>query len=366
MAAIFEQHVILQNDMVKDLGVFMRRPKMRERPFEHHLGLPSQPYYLTEDIVHVSQADWLSTALDEVMLGSPPPIWTKDEWVFPPVEFHSVNGSTLGVPYFGLDVLSPSANITINTPAFRSRLECSSIQVPGSGWLNRAEDVFRNQTQDQITGYVLPETLFDGEPYKTSVFSAPRRIACCTNDTDPSDASVIAYWSSNSPLVDVRPPGPFDKNVLTEPNVWTTNFTIKWIVGHARATAITGGEFNGEYYLGSPAPPGSEVEDTLLYFTEQPQLSAVECKPIVEQANANITVARYTGQVLDAKLLDRPKPANALWAQMWDVVYDDSQETITVTMIFNDVVSKETRPSNSCTISVRYVHKRGIITTNFK
>lgn len=351
MAAIFELHIVLKNDMVGSLGVYMRRPAVRQTPLEYNQGLPSRPFYLTENTVRVSQADWLSTALDEVMLGSPPPIWTRNEWVFPPVEFHSTNGSYSGVPYFGLDVLSPSANITINTPAFRSRLECSSIPVPASGWLDKVEDVFPNGTQDQITGYVLPKTLFDGEPYKTSVFSAPRTMACCTNDTDPSDASVIAYWSSNSPLIDVRPPEPFDKNVLKEPNVWTTNFTIKWIVGHTGATAITGGAFNGRFLQGPPAAPGSAVVDTLPYFTEQPHMSAINCMPIIEQANANITVARYTGQVLDAKLLDQPKPVNAAWAQMWDVLYDEPPSNVETQ---NDVgVFNWTVLPNRCTISVR-------------
>ena len=176
----------------------------------------------------VSQADWLSTALDEVILGSPPPSWTKNELVFPRISFSASNGSSSGVKYFGLDALSPSANITINTPAFRSRLECSNIPVPAFGWLDRAEDIFPNQTATPITGYVLPLSLFGN---KTSVFSAPRRMACCTNDTDASGTSAIAYWSSNSPLIDTRPTEMFEANATTTGQIgviYTGSCGVNW------------------------------------------------------------------------------------------------------------------------------------------
>jgi hypothetical protein len=360
MAAIFEQHLILQNDMVGKLGVTMSRPGVRQEPFEHSMGLASRPFYLQEGVVGVSQADWLSTALDEVMLGSPPPSWTKNEWVFPPVSFRAPNGSYSGVKYFGLDALPPSANITINTPAFRSRLECSNIPVPSSGWLDRAEDVFPNQTATPITGYVLPLSLFGN---KTSVFSAPRRMACCTNDTNPSGTSAIAYWSSNSPLIDRRPNETFEANATKQPNVWTTEFTIKWIIGHARTTTIT--KNKGYYFQGSTTPPDSEADDTLLYFTEQPQMAAINCKPIIEHANANVAVASMTGQVLDAKILDQPQPVDAAWAQMWDVVYGEPERVGSSSYTdINNVTTTESLITYPATISVRYVYNRSILPDN--
>jgi hypothetical protein len=44
--------------------------------------------------------------------------------------------------------------------------------------------------------------------------------------------------------------------------------------------------------------------------------------PIIEQANASITVARYTGQVLEMRLLEEPQPIDGAWTQAWDIVYD--------------------------------------------
>jgi hypothetical protein len=355
MAAIFEKRIVLQHDVVAKLSVWMRQPEMRQAPLVFSIGLASRPFHLTEAIVDVSQADWLSTALDEVMLGSPPPMWTKNEWIFPPVEFYSTNGSDSGAEYFGLDVLSPSANITINTPVFRSRLECSSIPISAPGWLDRAEHVFPNQTKPPSTGYVLPMTLFDGEPYNTSVFSAPRRMACCTNDTNPSGASIVAYWSSNSPIIDVRLSEPSDKTIVTEPTAWTTNFTIKWILGHARTTLLDGQEFNGSAGKGNYVSPGDTLDDKLLYFPEEPQISAINCKPIIEQANANITVARYTGQVLDAKILDQPQPNDTVWAYMWDVA-NVKTETIPFTFIWNGVKDNQsTASTEDYKLNVRYV-----------
>jgi hypothetical protein len=309
----------------------MIQAEMRQEPFKISNGRGSRPFYLDESIVHVSQTDWLYTALDEIMLGSPPPIWTKNEWIFPPVKFQSSNVTISGVEYPGLDVLPQSANITMNTPAFRSRLECNNIPVPKSGWMDEANNVFRNQSRNPITGYVLPNTLFEGKPYNTSVFSAPRRMACCQNDTDSRSASVIAYWSSNSPIIDARPSEPFDNTTVTEPILWTTNFTIKWILGHARTTILDSAEIKADGsvfpYYGNPnyVSPGDAQDDTLLYFSEQPQMTAMNCKPVIEQANAYITVARYTGQVLDAKILDRPRPNDTAWAHMWNVVHVETE-----------------------------------------
>jgi hypothetical protein len=322
MAAIFERQIVLQTDTTQQLSISLDRKGVRQAPFEFTKSLASRPFYLDETLLDVTQADWLYTALDEITLKNPPPIWTKDEWAFPPISFSSPNVTRSGKVQYGLDVLSPFANITMNTYALRSRLECTSITVPVSGWLDRAEDVFPDQIHEPITGYVLPVTLFKEEPYKTPVFSAPRRMACCTNNTAPDGQSLIAYWSSSSPMVEERAAESVDKNGpnnFKESDAWSTNFTIKWILGETKSTVISGTDSNKSH--GYPTFVGT-ANETLLYYTKEPQISAMNCMPVIEQANASITVARYTGQVLEVRLLEEPQPVDGAWTQAWDIVYD--------------------------------------------
>jgi hypothetical protein len=299
----------------------------RQEPITFGATYASRPSYLSEGILRVTQADWLYRALDELTLKTVPPLWTKDEWTFTPVNIARLPNNTISQKTGSKSeseqtsaLVTSRTNVSLVTPALRSRLECSTVQVPPSGWLDRAEEVYPERTNEAIHGYVLPAILFEDTPYKTPVFTVPRRMGCCTNSTISGGQSVIAYWSSNTALTEKRPAQAVDMNGplnLKEPRVWSENFTIKWIVGPTSSTIISGRDPANNTITGFVVY-GNE---TLLYFTEEPRMAMLNCIPIIEKANASITIARSTGQILEAKLLDKPQPAHEAWDYAWDLVY---------------------------------------------
>lgn len=297
---------------------------IRETPFTFRASHNGRPFYLEERFLDTADTDWMYNALDEITLKSAPPSWTQNEWVFTPVDLRGLPDNTVsqntGRKGKDQDASKPSTsstNITFTTSALRSRLECSIIRLPTSGWFDRAEDVFPDKINKTITGYVLPAMLFKDEPYKTPVFTVPRRMACCTNGTIPGRQSVIAYWSSNSSIAESQSEEPVDTNGpddLREPSAWYQNFTIKWIVGPA-ASALVSAK-NDTVFMGI----GYE-DEKLLYFTEKPRMSIMNCVSVIEQANANITIAANTGQVLVSTILGKPQPASGAWDYPYDIMY---------------------------------------------
>ena len=85
-------------------------------------------------------------------------------------------------------------------------------------------------------------------------------------------------------------------------------------------------------------------------------MAAINCKPIIEHANAKIAVASMTGQVLDAKILDQPQAVDAAWAQMWDVNYGEPERVGSSSYTnMNNVTTTGPMSTYPATMSVRYV-----------
>jgi hypothetical protein len=171
-----------------------------------------------------------------------------------------------------------------------------------------------------VTGYVLPTYISNGDSFNAPVFSAPRRMACCTNGTSPGGQSIVAYWSSNNTIYDKRP-----EMVAEEDNVegfkelsnWSKRFAIKWVTGPTASTTVRGTD---------PTHIDTDVgyaNESVLYFLEEPQMTVLDCTPIIEQVNASITLARYTKQILEFELLGSPQPVQEAWEYSYDVVYPD-------------------------------------------
>jgi hypothetical protein len=346
MAAVFEQQTSIHTQAAHGL----RSLVLREQPF----GFATQSYnssiYFSESFLNISNADWLYNALDEITQNTAPPPWTQNEWIFTPVELGSLPDNAMsqktGPKGKYQDTSNPSTfstNITITTSALRSRLECSSIRVPASGWLDRAEDVFPDSINETITGYVLPAVLFENEPYKTPVFTAPRRMACCKNGTIPGQRSAIAYWSSNSSMVEKPANG--TENVQ-EPSAWYQNFTIKWIVGPTALTLVS----NEVHNLITTS--FGFADEPILYFTEKPKMTIINCIPVIEQAIANITLAGNTSQVLASTIIGKPEPAPGAW----DYSYDTANEILVSNFTFTNIdLSNVTTTTYTSDGNVRYV-----------
>jgi hypothetical protein len=52
---------------------------------------------------------------------------------------------------------------------------------------------------------------------------------------------------------------------------------------------------------------------TPLQFTEVPSIQTLACKPIIEQVQVSVIIARSSAQVLDFKLLGEPQPRSDAW-----------------------------------------------------
>jgi hypothetical protein len=120
----------------------------------------------------------------------------------------------------------------------------------------------------------------------------------------PSEESTISrvfiYFLSNKcrgrDLLLVTPPWWTEQYTSlsreTETEGRCTSFTINLILEETKSTVISGTDSNKSH--GCPTII-SIANETLLYYTKEPQISAINCVSSIEQANASIMVARYTG-----------------------------------------------------------------------
>jgi hypothetical protein len=331
MAAIFERQTVVHTRTLQRIDPITayRSQTIRQEPFEFGISVGQRPFYLTNSLLETDKADWLYNALDEIVLKRSTPAWTKDEWVFTPVDISFGDGLDRDETSSArpgnrsqneAEYVESSFNVSITTPAIRSRLECKPVTLPTTGWLDSIQDVFPDIIDKSITGRVLPTNMSDGASFSAPIFSAPRLMACCVNGTSPGGQSIVAYWSSNNALYDKRPQiVAVENNVegFKEVNDWSKQFAIKWIVGPTASTSVRGTNPN---YANDVAGYANE---TALYFLEEPRVTALDCTPVIEQVNASITLARYTTQILEFELLGTPQPVYEAWEHAYDVVYRD-------------------------------------------
>ena len=325
MAAVFERHTVIHTQATNDKDIeTIRSLTIKQEPFDFNIGIGQRPFYVTDGLLETSETDWLYRALDDITLQTSALPWTKDEWVFTPVNL--TNNDDRSVLYVATQDQSEvrndassftsSFNVSLTTSALRGRLECEAITVSTTDWLNDINNVYPNRFDKSATGHVLPMTISMSDNFTAPVFSAPRRLACCTNGTDQNKQSVVAYWSSNNAVYDQRSAIPVDPN---EPEGWTKDFAIKWIVGSAASTKIPGSESN---FISNSIGLANE---SVLYFNDEPQISIMKCNPVIERVNASITFARDTSLILKYELLEDPQPAMGAWDYAYDVVYGNQE-----------------------------------------
>ena len=157
---------------------------------------------------------WLYGGLIELSWNGSQPTWTKDEWAFAPVitsnlslpTVQSVGSNTSTGAVDSSDDLTSPANITVDSPGLRARIECTEIDMTNtSAWLMTLD--FTNHAawnQSTVpagldTGYSLSATNdgffpIDLGPYKevwrdfeynkTPFFIDQSRLICCANETN--------------------------------------------------------------------------------------------------------------------------------------------------------------------------------------
>ncbi|KAI4627930.1 hypothetical protein J4E80_002065 [Alternaria sp. BMP 0032] len=361
MAAVFERQTALISRETWDPShidtLWVTAPfELLQEPIDFsNPGERTRNFDLDEHMLDSSNIQWLNHALDEILLEAPQLAWTKDEWTFTPLDMQELPNVTVSSKsrsgsgrHISSDSIASPANASFITSAIRSRLQCSPIAVPNSGWLDQAADVFPNRTNEALQGFALPTTLFDGESYNTSVFSARRRLSCCANGTDSGQQAVVAYWSSNSSMIERVDPNFFIQECtyeqLTNGNCtsanapsdslsedgpedvivqgsWYRNFTIKWIVGPGVTAKISGANPAANPKVQQISAPYGSADEELLYFTEEPKMAIIDCIMVIENTSASVTVARSSGNVLDYSLVADPQPALDAWDYAWDILY---------------------------------------------
>ncbi|KAJ3574639.1 hypothetical protein NPX13_g4295 [Xylaria arbuscula] len=266
------------------------------------------------------RASWVYGAVVQLSLNGPEPSWSSQGWNFVPVDLTPTknDGSTLlhTTKNASSSVDSWLTKVTLETEGIRGRLECSEYDFLDntSLWLTEWRLPEGAKLNPQIShGYELSRNLYLGlydpntyywypsqEPEsdledldhrRTTLFSSDRRLQCCQNGTgdDISQAS-IGYWSPN--LVNPQTYYP----AISES--WPANFTVKWIRGRAVEANLL---------------KSRGAEEVRLIWTERPQITALNCMPVIETANASVTVDATNGRVLDFRLSSEPQGDEFAW-----------------------------------------------------
>lgn len=233
------------------------------------------------------------------------------DWAFMPTDMSSILTSSQTVTTSGsVPVARPAVNAIFDTAAIRGRLECSPLDMSNqSAWLYTLD--FTNKTawnssipSDLKTGYELKLGLSmnesigggkyiywnDRNPY-FSFFATNYRMKCCGNETDGvvNEAS-IGYWS---PPADNTHQG----------------IVVKWLTGHPYAI-----QFNDSTDTKNLSPGEGYGAHLHWVWKDVPKVTAMNCTPIFETANASITVDVSTGIVQNYTIDDTPRLDPNAWA----------------------------------------------------
>jgi hypothetical protein len=280
------------------------------------------------DIMFSNTGDWMYSALDQIALGAPPPNWSKDGWVFAPINMDLLpattkqRGKSQDDEQNSASVLVSTSNVTLETTAMRARLQCEAVPIHDDKWLTDEVAVLVSENNRtiknisastlNITGKMLPTRLFVNTSLETTTLTGPYRVLCCSNETEEAK-SAVAYWSFVNGSTWIS-----DSDLLWTGDVpigdeWPSNILIKNIVGSAYTTTMTIYTNNLPSFY------------TPLQFKEVPGLQALDCKPIIEQTKARVKVARSSAEVLDFELLEEPQPRSDVWKLNFDIQKDAEQ-----------------------------------------
>ncbi|KAJ8132678.1 hypothetical protein O1611_g940 [Lasiodiplodia mahajangana] len=266
------------------------------------------------------QASWVYGAVVQLSLNGPEPTWSSQGWNFVPVDLTPVNlsdssiqGSSNGSNSIG-NLLT---KVTLETPAVRGRVDCSEYRFLDntSFWLDDwtlPEDTELNPNISQ--GYELGSYLFlngsTADYPVTTLFSSDRRLQCCQNMTnDTSGQSSIGYWSPNL--------GDQQSYYPAISKAWPANFTVKWIRGNAMEATLSS----------TDDTEVSEDQSNRLIWTKKPAMTALNCVPIIETANASVTVDVTNGRVIDFRLLESPQEDKFAWTDDFEAYKHPSPPT---------------------------------------
>jgi hypothetical protein len=327
MSALFERH-----DITKLTPIALNRTlELRQVPHLQRVEYSYPPfinyYSATGDPVNASvyeifddlATNWIYSAVFDLTLSSAVPAWSSEGWGFVPVPIpdlkHYLQEQNLGSYSSARKSLAkPTANITVTTSAIRGRTECTHVEG-----LNNSSSWLDPKSFDPQSGKNLKMELdlLPGNASLTSYFApSAYYFQCCTNQSSipqivPINITSINPQTNKSLNIVETPITPlaigywgktWDGSLSSDfgPRLISAgNFTPKWIAGNGgfKARRIDMG-------------PTSDV----LFFSDKVKLQALNCMPIIETSEAEVTVDIKTGKVHHYNILDTPSVVEEAWS----------------------------------------------------
>ncbi|KAK5046978.1 hypothetical protein LTR84_006920 [Exophiala bonariae] len=278
---------------------------------------------LSDFYAHLS-TNWLYSATLQLAYNGSEAPWSKDGWSFAPIDLSSIpesamykstpstKNSTSGVAADG-----PGVNVTLTTPAIRGTLDCTVAEAATnlSAWLTEWDMTDRDRwnVSTNPTGLergfevnseieLGPQAGFSTTP----ILAVKHTIVCCANRSGDveRDESAIGYWSANY--------GEYRSyDFEDDSGPYPRNLTIKWIRGNAARELYNGNEtYESDY--------NSESGDLRhLIWSKAPTMSAMNCRPRIEQVNATVTVDMKTKQIWTYQTLGTPEVVDWPWSDVY-------------------------------------------------
>ncbi|KAF2035152.1 hypothetical protein EK21DRAFT_84780 [Setomelanomma holmii] len=239
--------------------------------------------------------------------------WTSDGWSFLPIDLSNVlNDTNTSASTRLSDATSGgttfSTNVTLRVPALRARLDCSTVEEISntSAWIefddltDKAENFMPNvldkfNKSGKIELYSLPTDNLIGSDAHTTVLSTDVAVRCCQNGsaTDPQ-RSLLGYWSPVIPSD--KTPNFYDYPYENLP--WLLTLTTKWIVGR-------------------PVVVKDYNDQNVVLFEQQPKIQMARCVPIIETAEAKVSVDANTSYVHYYEIEGNAAKADVAWADVF-------------------------------------------------
>ncbi|KAJ4293480.1 hypothetical protein N0V90_008763 [Kalmusia sp. IMI 367209] len=262
------------------------------------------------DLYWAEDSKWLFNAANKLVHRGEDPVWSMNGWTLTPAE---------------LPPSTEDETTSISTQAIRARAECSPTSEGYAAsdldsWLltydltnETAWNVSSNPGNLQ-TGYFIGNiTSFDlGDGF----------FPFCAN----ASGGVLngAMWSDFTANKSERFPYRFSQ--------WPINFTANWIQGFARSDIFTRNNFthsldsyDERIFPFTMCDHVTEPRFNLTMFTEIPKFQSVNCKPVIESANARATVLQ-DGSVISLELLDDPQPIDDPWKDVFVMYTHNSSD----------------------------------------
>ncbi|PVH93069.1 hypothetical protein DM02DRAFT_604449 [Periconia macrospinosa] len=267
-----------------------------------------------------SSTSWIYSATNQLTLQGAGPRWSLDEWSFVPLNLSQI--SQLQIRQQSMQTLSsygkiqmPSTNVILKTSAIRSSLKCEPIPLleQKSSWVIKHKIRYPSglwtASKLPLAAYTLGTRLLNNTKFNTSLLADPAdALGCCINRSSNTHQSATGYWS---------------KVAIDAPAQWpeVLPFVSKWMLGNAYRISdvvdLSQYRQNDTRELISDFDHNDiKLDRVPMLFSEQPALQAVYCDPIIETAEASVTVDVSSGQVQEYRILDNPQVIESPWLEM--------------------------------------------------